>query len=149
MEVILWRHCDAAPGVPDESRTLTPRGLRQAEAMARWLLSRLPADCRILVSPALRAQQTVQALDRAFVTDRRLASGVEPEDVLDAIGWPDAGGTMLVVGHQPTLGRAASLMLDGEAEDRAMRAGEALWLSTAEDAGSHATLVRSMAPDTA
>ncbi|HLX27919.1 MAG TPA: histidine phosphatase family protein [Casimicrobiaceae bacterium] len=147
MEVILWRHCDAAPGVPDESRTLTPRGLRQAEAMARRLLSRLPADCRIIASPAVRAQQTAQTLGHAFVTDQRLASGAEPEDVLAAIGWPDAGGTVLVVGHQPTLGRVASLVLDGEADDRTMRTGEALWLSSGEDDGSRAMLVRSMAPD--
>lgn len=147
MEVVLWRHCDAAPGVPDESRTLTPRGLRQAEAMARWLLSRLPADCRILASPAVRAQQTAQALGRAFVTDQRLASGAEPEDVIAAIGWPDAGGTVLIVGHQPTLGRVASLVLDGGADDRSIRTGEALWLSSGEDDGSCATLVRSMAPD--
>ena len=147
MDVILWRHCEAAPGVPDESRMLTPRGLRQAQAMALWLLPRLPADCRIVVSPALRAQQTAQALDRTFATDRRLASGVEPEDVLAAIGGLDAGGTVLVVGHQPTLGCVASLILDGEAEDRAMRTGEALWLSGIAD-GSDATRVRSMAPDT-
>jgi phosphohistidine phosphatase len=115
--------------------------------MARALVARLPDDCRIVASPALRAQQTAQALGRAFVTDRRLASGVEPEDVLAAIGSADAGGMVLVVGHQPTLGRVASLMLDGEAADRAMRTGEALWLSIAGDDASHATLVRSMAPD--
>jgi phosphohistidine phosphatase len=147
MDVILWRHCDAAPGVPDESRALTPRGVRQAEAMARWLLSRLPPDCRIVASPALRARQTAQALGRPFITDPRLASGTEPEDAIAAIGWPDADGTVLVVGHQPTLGRVASLLLDGETEDRSIRAGEALWLSSDEDDRSHATLVRGMAPD--
>ena len=147
MDVILWRHCDAAPGVADESRALSPRGVRQAEAMARWLLSRLPADCRIVASPALRAQQTAQALGRAFVTDQRLASGVEVEDVIAAIGWPNAGGTVLVVGHQPTLGHAASLLLDGEADDRSIRTGEALWLSSNEADASRVTLVRGMAPD--
>src|SRR5689334_6020321 len=107
MDLLLWRHCDAAPGVPDELRPLTPLGAKQAARLARWLEPRLPADCRVIVSPALRAQQTAQALHRDFETDARLASGGGPDAVLAAVNWPQASGTVLVVGHQPTLGQVA------------------------------------------
>jgi len=146
MELILWRHCDAAPGVPDELRPLTPLGAAQAARVARRLGAQLPSNCRIIVSPALRAQQTAQALHRGFDTDLRLASGATPDSVLAAADWPDADDTVLVVGHQPTLGQVASLLLEGDPADRAMRAGEVVWLSSVGSAAS-ATLVRSIAPD--
>lgn len=144
MELILWRHCDAAPGVPDESRPLTPLGTRQALRIASWLSTRLPDDCRIVASPALRAQQTARALGRAFETDVRLASGAAPEAVLATAGWPD-GNMIVVVAHQPTLGQTASLLIDGEPRDRAMRTGEVLWLASVGDSGQ-ATLAHVLAP---
>jgi phosphohistidine phosphatase len=144
VELILWRHCDAAPGVPDELRPLTPLGAKQAARIARWLDVRLPPDCRIVASPALRAQQTAQSLRREFDTDRRLASGATPDGVLAAANWPEAAA-VLVVSHQPTLGQVASLLLDGEPRDRAMQTGEVLWLvNVAADA--RATLAHSVTP---
>lgn len=114
MDLILWRHADAEDGAPDDGRKLTKKGLKQAAQMAAWLKLRLPNDTRILVSPALRAQQTAQALDMDFKTSKALAPGVQAVSVLAAAGWPDGGGTVLVVGHQPTLGQVAALLLAGE-----------------------------------
>lgn len=128
MDLILWRHCDAEPGVPDDLRRLTAKGARQAARMAQWLAPRLPGTCRILVSPALRAQHTARALNRAFDTIPELASGAPVGSVLDAAGWPDAREPVLIVGHQPMLGLTAALLLGEEAE-RSMHAGAVLWLS--------------------
>jgi phosphohistidine phosphatase len=130
MDLILWRHCEAEAGIPDASRKLTPLGAKQAARMARWLSPRLTDDCRIIVSPALRAQQTAQALARRFETDPRLASGANVADVLAAADWPDGVLPALVVGHQPTLGRVAAFLLEGEDKDRALRSGEVLWLAS-------------------
>ena len=63
MDLILWRHAEAEDGSPDAKRKLTPRGRKQAKQVARWLKQRLPADARILVSPAIRAMQTAEALE--------------------------------------------------------------------------------------
>ena len=49
MELILWRHADAEDGLPDLSRRLTPRGIKQAERMAAWLLQRLPGKFHVIV----------------------------------------------------------------------------------------------------
>ena len=121
MELILWRHCDAESGPPDALRRLTPRGRTQAERMARWLAPRLPDDCRILVSPAVRAQQTAQALRRPFQTVPELASGASVEAVLRVIDWPAAGGMTLIVGHEPTLGHVAAYLLPGDGERQSAR----------------------------
>jgi phosphohistidine phosphatase len=129
MSLILWRHCDAEDGVPDALRRLSARGRDEASRMARWLAQRLPADSRIVVSPAIRAQQTAAALGRAFETVAELAPGATVDDVLRIAGWPDAAVTTLVVGHEPTLGEVASQLLHGEAGDRRLHKGGVVWLT--------------------
>jgi phosphohistidine phosphatase len=132
MDLILWRHADAAPGEPDIDRPLTAKGLRQAARVGAWLDRRLPKRCAILVSPAIRAQQTAAALERKFRTVDELAPGVSPQRVLAAAGWPDAPGTVVVVGHQPALGEAAALLMAGEASEWWMQKGALWWLSNRE-----------------
>src|SRR3989339_175632 len=73
MELILWRHAEAVDGQPDMERCLTTKGVRQAERMATFLRSRMPQDTRILVSPAVRAQQTASALTKHFITEPAIA----------------------------------------------------------------------------
>ncbi|MGH8251970.1 MAG: SixA phosphatase family protein [Steroidobacteraceae bacterium] len=128
MELILWRHADAADGAPDAARPLTDRGRRQAEAMARWLTPRLPAELRILVSPARRAQQTARALERPFETSEDLSTGADVNALLHAARWPDAAGAVLVVGHQPTLGETAALLLAGRESAWRIAKGAVWWL---------------------
>jgi phosphohistidine phosphatase len=128
MDLILWRHAEAEDGAPDRARALTARGRKQARAVARWLAKRLPDDVRILVSPAVRAQQTAAALERAAETEPRVDVGAAPYEVLAAAGWPDGEGTVLVVGHQPTLGEVAALALTGVHASWPVRKGAAWWL---------------------
>ena len=82
MELILWRHAEAAPGDPDAARALTDHGRRQAEAMARWLAPRLSRELRMIVSPARRAQETARALGRSFETVEALAPGCDVATLL-------------------------------------------------------------------
>ena len=149
MDLILWRHCHALDGVPDDGRPLSPRGVKEAASIARRLAPRLPAACRVVVSPALRAQQTARALNRAFDTVATVGTGASVASVLRAAHWPHAPHTVLVVGHQPTLGCVASLLLEGQERDRPMRAGEVLWISGGEEEPVHAVLTETMAPDQA
>jgi phosphohistidine phosphatase len=130
MDLILWRHAKAedARGGDDLGRALTPLGRDQAERMAGWLAPRLPATTRILASPALRCRQTVAALGRAATTVDAIGPGASADAVLAAAGWPDAGGTVLVVGHQPTLGEIVARALgDGDA-GAPMGKGSVCWL---------------------
>ena len=147
MELILWRHCDAEAGVPDELRALTPRGRNEAARMAEWLRGRLPHACRIAVSPARRARQTADALALAFETEPELAPGASMFDVLRVAGWPDASATTLIVGHEPTLGRVAAYLLDGSGE-RPLAKGGVVWIASRPLAaeGAEGTLVAEASP---
>jgi phosphohistidine phosphatase len=132
MQLVLWRHCDAEDGVPDALRRLSARGRDEASRMARWLAQRLPANSRIVVSPAVRAQETAAALGRPFETIAELAPGATVDDVLSVAGWPDGNVTTLVVGHEPTLGEVASRLLDGDATGRPLRKGGVIWMTRHE-----------------
>ncbi len=131
MDLILWRHAEAEDAGADESdleRALTSRGERQAERMAEWLNRRLTHSTRILVSPALRCQQTVKALGRKSRTLAAIGPGASVEDLLAAVGWPKASAPVLVVGHQPTLGLVASMLLTGSAQPWTVKKGAVWWL---------------------
>jgi len=131
MDLILWRHAEAeeaAAGGDDLKRALTTKGERQAERMAEWLNHRLTDSTRILVSPALRCQQTAKALGRKFRTVAALGPSASAEELIAVAGWPDAAQPVLVVGHQPTLGEAAALLLGGAPQPWAVKKGAAWWL---------------------
>jgi phosphohistidine phosphatase len=134
MDLLLWRHADAEPGARDLERNLTAKGRKQAKRVAEWLRAWAPRDARILVSPAYRAQQTAEALTKSFATVPALAPGADPQQVLAAAGWPEAKATVLVVGHQPTLGRVAALALTGRAAEWSMQKASVWWLSRRDDA---------------
>lgn len=128
MDLILWRHADAADGQPDSARPLTEKGREQALSMARWLDTRLPKNLRILVSPALRAQETALALEREFETSDAIAVGRPASAVLTASGWPDSEQAVLIVGHQPTLGELAAELLSGRASAWHLAKGAVWWI---------------------
>lgn len=129
MDLILWRHADAEDGVDDMRRALTDIGRKQAKQIGKWLDAHLPDDTRILVSPATRAQETARALGWAYETVDALAPGADAVDVAQACGWPESKGTVLLVGHQPTLGRLTSMLLFGAEQDFTLKKGGLVWLT--------------------
>ncbi|MDO8349619.1 MAG: histidine phosphatase family protein [Gallionella sp.] len=140
MDLILWRHAEAEDGPPDFTRELTEKGRKQADKMAIFLRRHLPANTRILVSPATRTQQTAAALSADFTLVPTIAPGASVHAVLQAVRWPNAGGTVLVVGHQPTLGSVAAQLLGCEHESLRIRKSGLWWLSRPE--GSSETSLR-------
>jgi len=142
MDLILWRHAEAEDGIPDAKRALTPRGEKQAKKMAKWLIKRLPDDVRVIVSPAVRCQQTADALGRKFQTSKQVGTAAGPHHVIQATGWPNGEGTVLVVGHQPTLGQVAAQLLAGSAAEWNIRKGAVWWLAGPDAAQSGQAALR-------
>jgi phosphohistidine phosphatase len=132
MDLILWRHAEAVDGTPDHARELTAKGIKQAGKVAAFLHQHLPDDHRILVSPAIRTQQTVAVLTNHFTLAPTIAPGASAHAVLQAARWPDAGGTVLVVGHQPTLGEVAAQLLGCEGSSLSIKKGSLWWFSRRE-----------------
>lgn len=148
MELILWRHAEAEDGLPDATRKLTAKGLKQAQVMADWLKTKLPKNTRVLVSPSKRTQQTASALSSSYETTIEVGIGASAKSILVATGWPDAKTAVVVVGHQPTLGEVASLLLSGTPSGRNIRKGTVWWFSHKEKTGSAEVILRAViSPD--
>lgn len=132
MDLILWRHADAedGKGVPDLERKLTATGERQAGRMAQWLIPRLPAKLNVLVAPARRAKQTADFLELPYKVERKLSIGADTADLLSVAHWPESDAAVLMVTHQPAIGRLASLFLSGVEADMPIKKCGVFWFST-------------------
>ena len=133
MDLILWRHADAAPAKnasePESARRLTGKGRKQAAAMAAWLDRHLPDSTRVLVSPAVCACETADALDRKYHKVAELGSGAPAAQILIAAAWPNNRHPVVIVGHQPSLGQVASLLMFGEEQNLSIRKGGIWWIT--------------------
>lgn len=151
MDLVLWRHAEAEEwleGCNDMARTLTTRGEKQAARMANWLDRQLPEGTRILVSPSRRTEQTVMALSRKFKVRPELAPGGSVVQLLELVQWPVAKGTVLVVGHQPTLGQTIAQLLGLSATECPVKKGAVWWLRNRErEALSQTVVVTVQSPE--
>lgn len=151
MDLLLWRHAeahDAVAGGTDRARTLTPKGIRQAERVGQWLSGHLPADARVYCSPAVRTVQTAEALRRPFQLRPVLAPGGSPLDLRALVAWPTWEGTTLVVGHQPTLGQVVAQLLGLPSGDCSVKKGAVWWLRhRVRDGEAQTVLVAMHNPD--
>lgn len=134
MDLLLWRHAEAEDHQDDDlARRLTAHGLQQAKSVAGWLLAHQPKKLRILVSPAVRARQTADAAGLDYEISQQLAPNASAADLIAAANWPAAGGAVLLVGHQPTLGRLAGLLLVNHEIDLNIKKGAIWWFSRDSD----------------
>ena len=151
MDLILWRHAEAfemREEGDDLARSLTPKGERQAQRMAEWLNQRMAHTTRILVSPALRCQQTAKALGKKFKTSPELAPDGNGEALLKAVRWPDGSEPVLVIGHQPTLGLVASFLLAEMPQPLTIKKGAVWWIRARQREGESQVVLQAVqAPD--
>jgi phosphohistidine phosphatase len=113
MKLVLVRHAEAAPGDPDELRTLTPEGHVQARKLGEQLRADGVRPDVVLSSPLLRARQT--AADLGFGDPEpleELAPGATADDIRAAIAG--RGETVVVVGHQPDCSQITAALRGGE-----------------------------------
>jgi phosphohistidine phosphatase len=151
MDLIFWRHAeafDALEGQDDLSRTLTPKGEKQAIRMSQWLDRQLPEGIRVMSSPAVRCEQTVKALGRKVKYKSELLPNASLDDLLVTAGWPDSKMSVLIVGHQPVLGQAVAYLLGIPGGECSVRKGAVWWLrSRVRDADTQTVVVSVQSPE--
>jgi phosphohistidine phosphatase len=141
MDLVLWRHAEADErtdqddATEDLARELTPRGTKQATRMSLWLDRQLPESTKIFASPAVRTEQTVRCLSRKFKTRTELMPNAGYTDLLKVAQWPHSDTTVLLVGHQPSLGAVIAHLLRFEDDQCAVKKGAVWWLRTRERNG--------------
>jgi phosphohistidine phosphatase len=151
MDLVLWRHAEAqewVEGCDDMARSLTTRGEKQAARMANWLDRQLPEGTRVLTSPARRSEQTALALGRKFKIRPELAPDGSVAGLLELVQWPMAKGTVLVIGHQPTLGQTIAQLIGLTATECSVKKGAVWWLRNRErEAHSQTVIVTVQTPE--
>lgn len=125
--LLLIRHAQAADASPDRERPLRDHGVRAARAIGAWLRDSGHAPDHVLVSIALRAQQTWAAAadalggDREPTVDKRIYDNTVGSlvEVIGEVG--EDVGTLAVVGHNPSIGELAHALDDGSGSESARR----------------------------
>ncbi|WP_448616847.1 SixA phosphatase family protein [Modestobacter sp. URMC 112] len=125
--LVLVRHAQAADAPVDADRPLTGLGSRRAAAIGTWLEQSGLVPDHVVVSPARRAGQTWEQASRELpqspqpTVDGRVYDNTV-EAVLAAVhDVPDEVGTLVVVGHNPSIGELAMALDDGSGDPVARR----------------------------
>ena len=121
MLLYLVQHAAAKKEEEDSSRPLSDRGIQDITKVASYVSQlNMPVD-KIFHSPKLRAIQTGEILFQHLRPVKGISEtdGLAPLDAANiwAERLKDIGDNILLVGHMPNLGRLASLLLFGNADN--------------------------------
>jgi len=128
MRLYIVRHAIAAPhgtpGMPDDDRPLTEEGIKKMRQAAAGLRSLEYIPEIVLSSPLPRARQTAEILMEAFGQKRTrlemfpaLAPSGSRKEVYQAIAsYAEKLESLMLVGHQPSLGEIAGEIVWGSPE---------------------------------
>lgn len=130
--LILLRHAKSVwpGGIADRERPLAERGRKAAPIIGAYMAREKLIPDLALVSPARRAQETWALVREALskkVAERDAADiyEVSAERILDVIRTVEPGiRTLLIVGHNPGMEKAASLLVAGGDADAIGRMNE-------------------------
>ena len=121
IKIYLMRHAHAVSEDEDPARPLSERGQAQVRAMAAFLRPRggILVE-RVWHSPLLRAVETADVFcDRLGISEtRREIDGLLPFDDVRGISRAHSGFgyPLLIVGHEPHLGRLAAMLVCGSVD---------------------------------
>lgn len=117
------RHAKAVSfGTDDHSRELEVSGREMARDVGEWLVTSGVTPGHALVSSAARTQATWEEVAGAAgftcpVEVTRAVYTAEPDTLLDLVrATDDSVGTLVVVGHNPTISFLAQLLDNGEGD---------------------------------
>jgi phosphohistidine phosphatase len=124
MMLYIMRHGLADEPTPkgdDSARRLTSKGVDKIRKAADGMRATGLAFNAILTSPITRAMQTAEIVASEIGGAKpravpELSTGASPTGALEALIKLRLPESVLVVGHEPTLSRLASLMLTGSSE---------------------------------
>lgn len=121
VRLYLMRHAHAVSEDEDPQRPLSEKGREQVQAVAAFFFGHNGIEVeRIWHSPLLRARETADAFcDALNITgSRREIDGLLPYDDIRGVArrLSGFGYPLLVVGHEPHLGRLTSMLVCGNVD---------------------------------
>lgn len=145
MKIILVRHGDADADIPegleDDARALTSRSRLALPAHFGALAPRISPANVIYMSPLVRAVQTATLLSQAIGYEGPLRATRTlfpdgPVGALDGLLAAHAGETVVLVGHQPSMGSAAAHFLGLGGFPKPVQPGTVIGVERSEEGGA-------------
>ena len=126
MNLFLMRHAHAVSEYEDVSRPLSARGRVQARIMGAHFEDRDLIDAnKVWHSPLERARETAELFLRSANLEGfpREVEGLEPFDDVRGVARRLSGFNypLMIVGHEPHLGRLVSLLVTGTVDHEVIR----------------------------
>lgn len=127
MRLLIIRHASAVPrgtpGIPDDERPLTPRGVRRFRSAAVGLARIIKAPDALLTSPLPRAKRTAEIAARAWrgrvkPTETAALAGGGFEELAGVLDKFRGDMTVAIVGHEPDLSTLLARVLGTPQADR-------------------------------
>lgn len=155
MKVILIRHGDAEADIPeglqDDARALTARARSVLPGHFQALASRIGTPDVIFMSPLVRAVQTATLFAHALSYDGPLKTHRHlypdgPVGAVEAVLHDLRGKTVVLVGHQPTMGVAAAHFLGMAGFAKSVMPGTAIGIERPDENPSVGRLLFYAAP---
>jgi len=124
MEIYLLRHAiaeDAAPGLPDADRALTPEGKEKLRRVLKRARQAAVSPSLILTSPYRRALETAEIAAESLGYEGRLISTVtlvpdaSPHDLWEEIRSRRGERAILLASHEPLMRSTTSFLLGAPA----------------------------------
>lgn len=121
VKLFLLRHAHAVSEEEDATRPLSARGRDQVAALARFVRARGGIEVeRVWHSPLVRARETADIFceQLELTGTRREIDGLLPFDDVRGVArrLSGFGHPLLVVGHEPHLGRLVSMLVCGNVD---------------------------------
>lgn len=153
MRLFVMRHGEAEPhAASDELRPLTDNGKAEVAEVARQHLVHIHFD-QVYVSPYLRAQQSWQEIQAQGVqfknqqTVEWITPDTPPQKAIDQLLVQSGEAqTILLVCHQPFVGRMATLLCEGRDHGMPIATGGLVTMETEVIARQCATLNTIVSP---
>ena len=129
MKIILARHAsaeDKADSKEDADRILTPEGREQADLQGRVVAATVGTLDALWTSPFIRALQTAGIASKHLKIKPTVEPALAISGDLEQLCWKlqrEAPAAVMLVGHQPDLGRLAARLLGMVSELSLKKAG--------------------------
>lgn len=141
--LILWRHAEAEvqskTGL-DADRALTKTGHKDAAKMAKWLNQHLPLNTIVFCSPARRCLETAAALQKLNPIEINVADFLSLNStaklIAEKVSNDNCSQTILIIGHQPSLGLVISKLLGMNENACVVKKGAVWWLRQRQVSGT-------------
>ncbi|HXM51408.1 MAG TPA: phosphohistidine phosphatase SixA [Pyrinomonadaceae bacterium] len=157
MKMFLVRHGTAeslSPGESDADRLLSPIGQREVTLVANYLASTCGRNPHIWASPLRRARQTAERIGELTTTDEiKIANLLVPEaNPVEFANWlgelaAASDQSIVVVGHQPALGRAVAGLLGIKDDVLLIEPATIIELSITNENGQKVLIAGLLRPD--